>query len=576
MKTRIPLTLSLLTTLLLAASCSRTLMLLPNDLFTVSPQPLVEEGGNIPFTINGHFPEQWFKKSACVTLTPVLIGKQTRIENTPTAFQGEKVMGNAQEVSQRLGSSFTLRGRFPYLPTLRQSELAVRVDGKIKGKTVLTQLITVGIGVNATASLISRAAASMPCAMSEDKYQYAIEKEQEAQIKYLVQQTNICQSALGESSVQDFVNTLRRIKEENQRLQIDHVTISAYASPEGNIDLNTSLAKGREKSSQAYVNEQLKKAGLEADVQSGYTAEDWDGFQTLVKESHMQDKDIILRVLSMYKDPQEREQQIRNLSAGYRELADEVLPELRRARLTVHYLLLGRTDDEIQAQYKSDAGKLSADELLYAALLTEDANEKESIYITGATLYPKDYRAFNNLGVLAYQQGDTELAQRYFEDAYALDDTAPEVNANRALAALHEVYPEHTTNPLHDSIETFIAHAAESSVYKPLTGMLHLAKGEYAQGQKALSQSVSNAGALAAILNKDYITAIKTLTEVPKTDGLTYYLKAIVAARTQQNDLILSNLQEAFKLDPSLKALATTDMEFATLFHDIDFQNAVK
>ena len=381
------------------------------DNFTVTPSPMEAVGGKVPVVINGRFPEKYMKKKAVVTVLPVLRYGSDFADGQSATYQGEKVQGNDTEISYKLGGNYTMRNSFDYVPAMQQSELYLTFKAKVGKKDVKIPDVKVADGVLATSALISSTAASTTPQIAADKYQYAIKQTKQAQIKYLINQANIRNSEIKSTSVKDFVKTLRDIKADQKGYMLDNIEVSAYASPDGGMKVNTALAQKREKTSKGYVNKQLKSAKLDADVDSKYTAEDWEGFQELVSQSNIQDKDVILRVLSMYQDPEEREKQIRNLSAGFKELADEILPELRRARMTINYNIIGRSDDEIQAQYKDDATKLSVEELLYGATLTENASEQKDIYTTATKQYPNDYRAYNNLAVLAYQQGDLATAK---------------------------------------------------------------------------------------------------------------------------------------------------------------------
>ena len=420
---------------LVLSSCSK-LGDLSADNFTVTPSPLEAVSGQVPVTINGRFPEKYMKKKAVVTVIPVLRYQGGEAKGQPATFQGERVLGNNQEISYKVGGNYTMRNTFTYQPAMQQSELYLTFDARVGNKTVKVNPVKVANGVIATSMLVGRTAASSNMALGEDAYQYAIAQTQQAQIRYLINQANIRTSELKSVSVQDFLGTLRQIKNDQKGYQLDNIEISAYASPEGSLQFNTQLAEKRQNSSEGYVRGELKKVNMDADINTRYTAEDWEGFQELVQASNIQDKDVILRVLSMYSDPEEREQQIRNLSAGFKELADEILPELRRARLTINYNIIGRSDDEIQAQYKADASKLSIEEVLYAATLTDNAAEKKDIYTTATRLYPNDYRAYNNLATLAIAEGNLTATEKYLSQAAEKNANAPEINANLALLAL--------------------------------------------------------------------------------------------------------------------------------------------
>lgn len=538
------------------------------DNFTVTPSPMEAVGGKVPVVINGRFPEKYMKKKAVVTVLPVLRYGSDFADGQSATYQGEKVQGNDTEISYKLGGNYTMRNSFDYVPAMQQSELYLTFKAKVGKKDVKIPDVKVADGVLATSALISSTAASTTPQIAADKYQYAIKQTKQAQIKYLINQANIRNSEIKSTSVKDFVKTLRDIKADQKGYMLDNIEVSAYASPDGGMKVNTALAQKREKTSKGYVNKQLKSAKLDADVDSKYTAEDWEGFQELVSQSNIQDKDVILRVLSMYQDPEEREKQIRNLSAGFKELADEILPELRRARMTINYNIIGRSDDEIQAQYKDDATKLSVEELLYGATLTENASEQKDIYTTATKQYPNDYRAYNNLAVLAYQQGDLATAKSYLDKAEAIDGKSAEVNANKALVALAE--------GKNAEAKDYLMKATASPNYNEVLGNLQAAAGNYAQAAQCLKGVNSNSAALAQLLNKDYAEASKTLGKVARPDATTSYLKAIVAARSGQDSSVLSNLKDAFAKDSSLKQRAAKDLEFATLFNDATFQSLVK
>lgn len=550
----------------LFTSCNK-LGELTADNFTVTPSPLEAVSEKVPVTINGRFPEKYMKKKAVVTVTPVLRYAGGEAVGQSATFQGEKVQGNDQEISYKVGGNYTMKNTFNYVDDMASSELYLTFDAKVGKKTVEVPDVKIANGVVATSTLLRKTVCGANTALGQDAYQYAIAQTRQAQIKYLINQANVRTSELKSVSVQDFVNTLREIKNDQKAFQLDNIEISAYASPEGSLKFNTQLAEKRQNSSQKYLQGELDKMELDANINTKYTAEDWEGFQELLMASNLQDKEVILRVLSMYEDPEEREVQIRNLSAGFEELATEILPELRRARLTVNYNLIGRSDDEITAQYKSNAKELSVEELLYAATLTEKADEKKDIYTTTTNVYPADYRAYNNLATLALAEGNLASAKNYLQQAASKKDGA-EVNANRALVALAE-------GNLADA-ETYVARATAAPNYNELVGNLNVAKGNYAVAAQNLAGTKTNSAALAEILTKNYTAAEKTLNAVKNPDAMTDYLKAVLAARTGQNSKAVQNLANAIKKDGALKAHALKNLDFVTLFNDAAFLNLVK
>ncbi|MBQ2122195.1 MAG: hypothetical protein II199_06820 [Bacteroidaceae bacterium] len=550
----------------LLTSCNK-LGELSADNFTVTPSPLEAVAEKVPVIINGRFPEKYMKKKAVVTVTPVLRYEGGETAGQPATFQGEKIQGNDQEISYKVGGNYTMKNTFDYVDAMATSELYLTFDAKVGKKVVEVPAVKVANGVVATSTLIKKTAQDANTVVGKDAYQYAIAQSQQAQIKYLINQANVRTSELKSVSVQDLVKVLREIKNDQKSFQIDNIEVSAYASPEGSLKFNTELAEKRQNSSAKFLQGELKNMELDADINTKYTAEDWDGFQELLMASNLQDKEVILRVLSMYEDPEEREVQIRNLSAGFEELATEILPELRRARLTVNYNLIGRSDDEIQAQYKSNAKELSVEELLYAATLTEDANEKKDIYATTTNVYPADYRAYNNLATLALAEGSIENAKNYLKQAASKKDCA-EVNANLALVALAE-------GNVKDA-ETYVSRATSAPNYNELVGNLNVAKGNFAVAAQNLAGTKTNSAALAEILTKNYTAAEKTLASVKNANAMTDYLKAVLAARTSKNNEAVKHLANAISKDASLKAHAAKNLDFVTLFNDSAFLNLVK
>ncbi len=566
MRTKLYFSVALASTLALS-SCNK-LGELSADNFTVTPSPLEAVSGQVPVTINGRFPEKYMKKKATVTVIPVLRYEGGEATGQPATFQGEKVQANNQEISYKVGGNYTMKNNFRYIDAMAESELFLTFDAKVGKKTVKVPEVKVADGVIATSTLLGNALAGANGADANDAYQQIIAQKQEAQIKYLINQAKVRSSELNSVSIKDFVKMLRDIKADQKGLKLNNIEVSAYASPDGKYDFNEKLAQQRQGTSSEYVQSQLKNNQLSADIDRKYTAEDWDGFQQLVAASNLQDKEVILRVLSMYQDPEERETQIRNISAAYNELADEILPELRRARIILNYSIIGRTDAEIQQQYAADAAKLSVEELLYAATLTDKAAEKKDIYTRTTQLFPNDYRAYNNLARLAYCEGDLAQAQNHLNKAVAKNANAAEVKANEALVALAQgKYSEG---------EQALAKATGAKNYNELRGNLAIAKGNYAQAAQDLAGANTNSAALAQILNKDYTAAARTLAAVGKADATTSYLKAILAARTNQASTAISNLRDAIAKDASYKARAAKDLEFLSLFENSDFLSLMK
>jgi len=537
-------------------SCSK-LGALSADNFNVVPNPMETEGGKVPVTINGMFPEKYMKKKAVVAVIPELrYGNKQSVQGSAAVFQGEKVQGNDQTISYQVGGHYTMKSTFTYEPEMQKSDLWLTFDAKIGNKSVTVPPVKVATGIIATSELYRRTVADAQACIAPDSFQRVKEQKYDATIKFLIQQANLRQSELQNNSVKEFVNLLKRINADREGLNLTNVEVSAYASPDGGVKLNDKVASIRQDNTEKYVKQQLKSTGINTYVDAKYTAQDWDGFQELVAASNIQDKDVILRVLSMYKDPEEREQQIKNMSAGFRELADGILPQLRRARMTINYETIGRDDEQIQAQLKSDPSKLSVEEMLYAATLTDDPDQQKEIYKQTTQLYPNDPRAYNNIATIEYAKGNYEVAKAYISDAQRLG-RVPETYANLGLMALKDGNVAEA--------EQLIAKATGANNLEVALGNLHLAQGNYQQAEQDFERVFSNSAALSQIMNKDYAQADVTLMHAKPSNAMTDYLRAILSARQGNNAYARESLKSAVAKDPTLSSYAANDLELQNI-----------
>lgn len=542
----------------LLTSCSGKLGALSADNFKVTPNPLETQAGEVSATINGMFPEKYMKKKAVVTVTPQLRFQTPQglksVNGEGATFQGEKVLGNDQTISYLVGGNYTMKTNFAYTPEMQQSDMYLVFDAKIGKKTVKVPEVKVATGIIATSELYKRTLTSANAALAEDAFQRISEQKQQANIKFLIGQAQLRKSELQNNSVQEFVRLINKIVADQEGMALDNIEVSAYASPDGGYALNEKLANKRQDVTSDYLKKEMKKAKMSAPVDTKYTAEDWEGFQELVAASDIQDKDVILRVLSMYKDPEEREQQIKNISAAFRELTDGILPQLRRSRLTINYLLIGRDDEQILAQMKSDASQLSIEEILYGATLYDDDQaSSEAAYKKAVELHKNDPRAYNNLARLAYAKGNYNEAKQWLDKAAAIDRNQAETNANLGLLALQQ------GDML--SAENYIAKASNANGLNEVLGNLHLAQGKYAQAEQDFGHVQSNSAALAQILNNNYQAAASTLKNVKNADATTDYLRAILNARTGKTADAAAALKQAIAKDPSLADYAAKDLE---------------
>lgn len=560
--------LPLLMALVLAlSSCGGKMGELSPDYFTTTPQVLEAVGGKVPVTINGKFPEKYFNKKAVVEVTPVLRWNGGEAKGQPAVFQGEKVEGNNQTIGYKAGGNYTMKTTFDYVPEMAKSELYLEFKATVGKKEVKIPAVKIADGVIATSELVGQTIGSANPSSSEDAFQRIIKQAKEAKIMFLIQQANLRASELKSGEVTDFNQAIVDVNADQKGKKINNIEISAYASPDGGMDLNTKLAENRETNTAKYLNQQLKKGKVDATVDSKYTAEDWEGFQELVSKSNIQDKELILRVLSMYQDPEQREAEIKNISSVYKTLADEILPQLRRSRLTLNYDLIGRSDEEIMEAFNSDPKQLNIEELLYAATLTNDHGKKEAIYTKATELFPNDYRAYNNLGELAYRKGDLAKAESYLNRAVRLN-AAPEVNNNLGLVALAKGEKANA--------EALLAKGSGAKTLNEALGNLYISQGQYERAVNAFGDTKTNSAALAQILAKDYNKAKTTLSGIAAPDAYTDYLMAVLGARTNNSSMVVNSLSSAVKKDPSLAKKAANDLEFAKYATNSDFLNIIK
>ncbi|MDO5481667.1 MAG: tetratricopeptide repeat protein [Bacteroidaceae bacterium] len=535
--------------------CGKQKTLVSNN-FAVSPTPLEYIAGDVPATISINVPAKVMNKKAVIACTPVLKWDGGAAAGESFTIQGEKVEANNTIISYKNGGHATMRFSVPFQEGMEKSELFMQFNARKGNKVIKMPTVKIGYGTQCTAALITKTAKTANFGVAPDNFQRVISQKQEAAVKFLIGQANLRGSELNSKNVQDFIATLKNIKSDEESLVLNNIEVSAYASPDGAYAMNEQLAEKRGEVSENYVNQQLKKAQLSTNVDSKYTAEDWEGFQELVAQSNLQDKDIIIRVLSMYQDPEQREREIRNVAVVYKELADAVLPELRRARMVINYDVIGRSDDAILALIDNEASKLSIEELIYAAnILVSEDTKKEAIFKKTIELYPNDYRAYNNLGELAMKKGDLDNAQYYFRQALGVNANAAEPNVNMGMIAIQ--------NSQFEDAEMYIAKGVDANNFDEALGHLYVAQGKYNQATAKMMKSANNSAALANILSQDYADALKTLDNIKSPDAMTYYLRAVLAARMEKTDEVKNHLAKAIELDPTLAKRAANDAEFS-------------
>ena len=401
---------------LVLTGCNKKLNQFDASYFNTNPNPLELVGENVPAVVTGNVPAKFFVKNAEVTVTPVLVYGGTETASSSFTFQGEKVRGNNPVISYEQGGRVSVPVNFVYQPEMIKSELYLNFDVKQGNKQYVLPRVKVADGVVATGDLAS--AAGVTPALAPDAFQRIIHEKYSADIRFLINMANIRKDQLTSDAMELFNENVRKAAADTTRV-IEELNISSYASPDGTMAFNTQLAENREKNTQKYLEGQLKKDKITefGELTSQFTPEDWEGFKQLVSASNIQDKDLILSVLAMYKDPEVREREIRNLSSVFEVLADEILPQLRYSRLTASVNVIGKSPEQINWYIDNKPGELTIEELLYGATLTNDANRKKNIYTLATKQYPNDYRGFNDLGMVYYEAGDYTSALNNFKKA---------------------------------------------------------------------------------------------------------------------------------------------------------------
>ena len=536
------------------SSCGKKLGQFSSDNFTVNPNPLEVVGQNVPAQITARVPAKFFLQNAQVTVTPYLVYNGTETASQSYAFQGEKVRGNAPVVSYEYGGTFNIPAKFEYKPEMSKSELELAFTVTQGNKQYVLPRVKVADGVIATAAMAD--AATVNPALATDAFQRIINEKYAADIMFLINQANIRANQLNTDAMVELRKEIINAAGADNKV-IEELNIKSYASPDGGMAINERLAENREKNTTSYLKDQLKKDKITefGELTAQFTPEDWEGFQKLVSQSNIQDKDLILSVLSMYKDPEQREREIRNLSNVFEQLADQILPQLRYSRITASINVIGKSDAEISNLAATNPQALNVEELLYAATLTDDNEARMKIYDTAVRLFPNDYRTWNDLGMTQYIDGDYKAAEASFKKAASLAGSNNEPSINLGLIEL--------VNGNYSKADQLFGSAAGVSELNDALGVYYLKTGDNTAAVRAFGDSKSNNAALAQILTKDYSKAKQTLAGISTPDATTYYLMAVLGARTNNESMLNTNLRQAIRLDSKLADAARNDLEFA-------------
>lgn len=537
--------------------------------YEVTPNPLEMNGGEVQVTIKTQFPEKYFNKKAVVVATPYLKYESGETEFEPTTLQGESVEENNKVISYA-GGDYTYTGKVAYNDAMMRSDLMVKMSARIKDKEPIEiPGVKIADGIITTPNLVE---VDPMAILIGDKYVRITPESYSAQINYVIDKYDVRNSELKKKDIKNFEADINEIKKDSS-LELKNAMIASYASPDGDlVKINTPLSENRGTSAERYLQRVLEKADLsEAQTEDFLkvlsTPEDWDGFKKLMEESDIQDKDLILRVLSMYSDPEVREKEIKNISAAFKEIAEKILPQLRRSVMTIDVEKIGYSDDQLVQLAKTDPDTLKLEEILHAAALISDWNSKLAIYKKASENFPKCYRAKNAIGYVEMQLGNYAAAQSAFEEAKALkDDNIIKNNIGAALLAQGDVAKA-------EEMLTAAMGAGNEVNYN--LGIIKIKEGDYKAAVNYLGNKASYNGALANLLNGDNDKAMSMLGQL-KESAKVDYLKAVANARAGNDEGVYNNLRNAVGKDASLKDYAKKDVEFLKYFGNEAFTSIVQ
>jgi Flp pilus assembly protein TadD len=535
--------------------------------YKVTPEVLEMHGGEVDVAVEVTYPAKYFNKKAILTMTPVVVYDGGETELKKIVVQGEDVTENNKVINYTTGGKEKVSDSFEYSPDMMLSELFVRITGEAKGKSVQFEDIKLADGIIATPNLV----ALNPNVLTfSDKFERIVPDEYVTDIKYVINRADVRRSETKKDEVVGMAEFLKNA-DANDRIELKKLEISAYASPDGELDFNDKLSQKRQKSADKYLQSTLK--GAKVDVADELfsllaTPEDWEGFKQLMEASDIQDKEMILRVLSMHSDPEVREQEIRNITAAFEEIKEKILPDLRRSKFTVAVEKIGWSDDELKAHWTEGTAELNLEELLYTATLFEDLDQKAGIYKKALEVSPKCMRAHNNLGWVLFNQGDYKGAEKYFTNAKDMADSDI-VNNNLGAVAL-------MNNDVEKAGELFTSALGAGPDVNYNLGIINVINGEYSKALNYFGSADSFNKALTLYLNKNDEMGFRTAVNLTDESAKQYYLVAVIAAFQKKDDVALENLKVAVSKDASLKERAKKDIEFAALFNNAEFKSIVE
>ncbi|MGB0886974.1 MAG: tetratricopeptide repeat protein [Vicingaceae bacterium] len=535
--------------------------------YELTPNPLEMHSDSIAISLTGSFPEKYFNKKVSATVTPVLIYGENSESFEPLKLKGEVSEAEGTTINFEKGGSFSHSVAIPYKEGMHDAILELRVVGEYKGNTKDLEPRKVADGTIITPKLVMP---SDKAIVGADKFEKFTLVDNNVEVHYLVNNSTVRGSEMNDTDIKDLKSKLKGWNED-VKMEFNGLSISAYASPEGELSKNENLANERAASAAKSIESLLKRAKVE--IPEGFSTpvgkgEDWTGFKSKMQASDIADKELIIRVLETYTDGTKREEEIKNLAATYTQVAKKVLPQLRRSQANLVMKHHNLTDDEIKTLVDTKIDSLDVEQMLYAATLYDDVAKKESIYKSVSSIHSADWRGPNNVGMIYVSQNKLADAKAEFEKANGISPNNPVVQNNLGVIA-------RLNGDLDAAMEFYNNASGAGKEVAQNKGIINIIQGDYADAASNYSGVNSFNSALAKMLNGDNSIGTVIDGSDDKEEALSYYLKAIAGARAGDNDMMINNLKTATSKDASLKAKAKTDAEFIKSRENADFQSAV-
>lgn len=525
--------------------------------YEAKPNPMELHGDSVRVTVTGNFPSKYFNKKATLIVTPVVKYKGGEKALKSITLRGDKVEGAGDGISYDNGGKFTISDRFLYVDGMENVDLVLRAQAQYKSKTTDLPEVILAKGTIVTPLMLRKDYMSI---LEGDKFDKNPTVTQKANIYYLVDSWELRSVELKSDEMSNMYSFVSNAAADSSEFK--EMKIYGYASPEGELARNSKLSINRADEAFKLMAKTFAKSKLKdlAKREGFYTAvttdvEDWDGLKQMLQSSSISGKTEALNVINTVGDFEAREEQFKKL-ASYDPIYEAYFPKLRRAEINLVVQLKTRTDEQIKALALSTPDSLGNEELLYAASLVESNEDKMKVYASYSRLFPEDYRGFNNVGVMYVKMGKFNEAQAEFEKASKVGASKSSVQNNLGVVAAMKGDKTAAAN--------FFSAAGSSPEVSYNKANLDVAKGSYASAVSNYGSSCTFNAALAKVLAGNLSGATQTLDcSSDKDSAEGFYLRAIIAARSNDAAGVASNLGKAIAGKSELKEKAKNDMEFA-------------